>query len=120
MKIPTLATYAIPSNCDVIRFNSGCGNVSGYALKKDGVGESHYTVTSVEIAPPSSNSMMTEITEGSCSFDIIGIVSFTFDDGVAVVSVHGFDFWVAPSESNIELVTGLRVALKIEKFELYI
>ena len=62
---------------------------------------------------------MTEIDEGSCCFDIIGIISFIFDDGVAVLTVYGFEFWIETTEHNIELVTGKKIALKIEKFELY-
>jgi len=122
MKMPKdveLATWH--ANPNVVRFSTKCGIVSGTAYRASGQYETHYDVVeAMKLAWRSgSPSIIQKAGEVGC-FEVVGQVTFFFDDGVFTAAAHGFDFWVEPDQLDTPVQLGDWVRLQICNFTLYV
>lgn len=120
MKMPPVDLGPSVWGAEYVEFRTACGRVAGAALRRSGCGETHYDIVGARrveaVAPPS----MTPVEGTPAAFDVVGAVDFLFDDGLAVIAAHGFDFWIAPDEIAGALALGDRVACRVEKLTLYV
>jgi hypothetical protein len=84
------------------------------------MGETHYDVVSVVVVQVDHFEESMTALDPPAAFKVFGRVSELFDDGVAVVSSCGFDFWVSPEECNVALSTGDCVAITLDNLTLYV
>ena len=111
---------------EVVRFTTRCGSVSGTAYRASGLYETHYEVVRAErLARPglddkSISPQMVQRVGTVGEFDVVGEVTFFFEDGVFIVEVHGFDFCVAPGQLDEPVSLGDWIDLHIRRFTLYV
>lgn len=120
MKMPPVEVGPSVLGADYVEFRTACGRAAGAALRRSGCGETDYEIVGarrVEAAVPPS---MTPVEGTPAAFDVVGTVDFLFDDGLAVVAVHGFDFWIAPDAIAATPALGDRVACRVENLTLYV
>ena|SRR5688572_10992649 len=125
MKLPkdiVLDNSAIASN--LVKFATRCGNVSGTAYRASGEYETDFDVVNAAKSDLVSSdgtpiSMKIVQRETGC-FDVLGRVSFIFDDGVFTVEAFGFDFWVDPDQIDEPVQIGDWVYLLIRNLTLFV
>ena len=121
MKIPSLKVQEITD--EIVSFVNEDNSIQGQAFKRQGEEESHYTI--IQIKEYDGLKEMRMVRTGAVgSFQVIGQISFLFDDGMPVLNCKGFEFWL----ENEELATwkvcspklGNWLEIEIKDFELYI
>ena len=111
---------------DVVRFRTRCGKVSGTAYRASGMYETHYDVIAARrLAKPHDEPVtlaprMVPRPGTVGDFDVVGQVTFFFDDGVFIAEVHGFDFWVEPALIDQPVRLQDWVEVHIHKLTLYV
>jgi hypothetical protein len=120
MKMPPVEIGPSVLGDEYVEFRTACGRVAGVALRRSGCGETHYDIVGARCVDAAVRPSMTPVEGIPAAFDVVGTVDFLFDDGLAVVAVHGFDFWIAPDEIAATPALGDRVACRVEKLTLYV
>ena len=108
----------------LVQFRTRCGCVSGTAHYASGYYETHYDVVearrlagaSVGGRPIACSMLQREV---GC-FDVLGQVSFIFEDGMFSVESFGFDFWVEQDQIDSPVQLGDWVRLSVQKLTLYV
>lgn len=120
MRLPPVSISASSLGDLFIDFCTTDGRVRGTALRASGMGETHYDVVSVSVVRADQFEEAMAALDTPAAFEVFGRVSGLFEDGLAVVSSCGFDFWVSPAECNVALSVGGCVAMTIDNLTLYV
>jgi hypothetical protein len=84
------------------------------------MGETDYDIVSAIVVRADQFEESMAALDTPAAFEVSGRVSELFEDGVAVVSSCGFDFWVSPEECNVALSVGDCVAMTLDNLTLYV
>ncbi len=120
MRMPAVTISESPHGEIFVEFTSDCGRVTGTALRNSGEGETHYDVAKAHRIDESTGPRMVAVPGVPGSFDVVGVVISQFDDGVSVISAHGFEFWIEPDECDEVLQKRMSVSCQINNLELYV
>lgn len=120
MRMPKVDLTPSSHGPDYVHFRSRCGRVAGVALRKQGCSETTYDVSDPKRVDPSMPVAMIALPDTVATFEVVGIVEFLFNDGLAVVAAHGFTFWVGRDEIEVVLELGDHVACRVTNFALWV
>ena len=120
MKMPDVDLSDSPLGQEYVQFRTRCGQVAGSALRASGELETHYDVSSARLLDGQCEPHMVPISDTVASFDVVGVVTHRFEDGVCVITVHGFEFWIEPDECKEQMNIGMSLACRIDKLTLYV
>lgn len=120
MRLPPVNMSSSSLDDLFVDFCTTDGCVRGTALRASGMGETHYDVVSVIVVRVDQFEESMAALNTPATFEVFGKVSELFEDGVAVVSSCGFDFWVSPEECHVALSVGDCVAMTLDNLTLYV
>jgi hypothetical protein len=120
MKMPAVELGPSVLGPEYVAFRTTCGRVAGTALRRTGCGETDYEIVGARRVEAGTAPSMRPVPGTPAAFDVVGTVDFLFDDGLAVVAVFGFDFWIDPGAIAATPALGARVACRVEKLTLYV
>ena len=120
MRMPDVDLSDSPLGLEYVRFHTRCGRVNGTAFRARGERETHYDVSGVHRVEGITEPHMSPISEAVGKFDVVGPVTQRFEDGVCIVSVHGFEFWIEPDECKKRMNVEDVLAFEIDNLTLYI
>ena len=118
--MPHVELASSASSRECVEFRTPCGRVSGTALKRSGHHETSYDVVQAHHVSAAIPESMAPVKGVLASFDVVGTVTFMWEDGVGEISAHGFSFWISPEELGGSLSLGDRISCRVENFTLWV
>ena len=117
MKLPPVKILNEHKN--IVSFETLDRSFSGTAYKDVGCNESQYDIVSVELVD-TSTPLIESIPNKTATLNVIGPVTSIWEDGVFVIEVSDFDFWVSPEEYDGLVKQGQYFRLLVSNFTLYL